>query len=170
MLLCCQTCWSFSSKPAAVRLPAFRYLRGSPSNLPAPIFSSSHSRGQDNRLPPRSLSLDFTMTQDLFGHSTLHTNGKFTHCLRSSGAPQLDGTRNNAARIKNNHYRRIYAALPDPVVFMPVAASTSGWLNEESVRMLFLHSNRDASALAGESISLASFEFLLWIISWVLLV
>ena len=32
----------------------------------------------------------------------------------------------------------------------PVAASTSGRINEETLRLLFLHANREASALAGE--------------------
>ena len=32
-------------------------------------------RGQDNRLPPRPLLLDYTMTHDQFGRSNLHTNG-----------------------------------------------------------------------------------------------
>ena len=90
------------------------------------------------------------MTHDRFGRSNLHTNGKLTHCLRSTGAPQPDGALNNAARIKNNHYRQKYAELPEPVVFMPVAASTSGRINEEFLRLLFLHANREASALAGE--------------------
>ena len=107
-------------------------------------------RGQDNRLPPRPLLLDYTMTHDRFGRSNLHTNGKLTHCLRSTGAPQPDGALNNAARIENNHYRQKYAELPEPVVFMPVAASTSGRINEEFLRLLFLHANREASALAGE--------------------
>ena len=88
-------------------------------------------RGQDNRLPPRPLLLDYTMTHDRFGRSNLHTNGKLTHCLRSTGAPQPDGALNNAARIKNNHNCQIYAELTEPVVFMPVAASTSGRINEE---------------------------------------
>ena len=91
-------------------------------------------RGQDNLLPPRPLLLDYTMTHDRFGHSNLHTNGKLTHCLRSTGAPQPDGALNNAARIENNQYRQKYAELPEPVVFMPVASSTSGRINEE-----FLH-------------------------------
>jgi hypothetical protein len=33
---------------------------------------------------------------------------------------------------------------------MPVAASTSGRINAEFLRLLFLHANREASALAGE--------------------
>ena len=53
-------------------------------------------------------------------------------------------------KIKNRHYKRIYAELPDPVVFLPVAASTSGRINEETLRLLFLHANRESSVLSGE--------------------
>ena len=73
--------------------------------------------GQDNRLPSRPLLLDYTMTHDWFGHSNLHTNGKLTHCLRSTGTPQSDDDLNNDVRIKNNHYRQKYPELPEPVVF-----------------------------------------------------
>ena len=90
------------------------------------------------------------MTHDRFGRSNLHTNGKLTHCLRSTGAPQSDGSLNNDARIKNNHYRQKYAELPEPVVFMTVSASTSGRINEEFLRLVFLHSLRDVSVWAGE--------------------
>ena len=34
--------------------------------------------------------------------------------------------------------------------FMPTAVSTSGRINEEFLRLLFLHANREASASAGE--------------------
>ncbi len=73
-----------------------------------------------------------------------------THHLRSTGEPQPDDALNNAAQIKNRHYSRVYAEQPDPVVFMPVAASTSGQINEETLRLLFLHAHREATALAGE--------------------
>ena len=96
-------------------------------------------RGQDNRLHPRTLLLDFTMTHDRFGRSNLHTNGKITDCPRSTGVPQSDGALNNPVCIKKNHYLRIYAKLPEPVVFMPVTAST-GRINEEFLCLLFLHS------------------------------
>ena len=36
------------------------------------------------------------------------------------------------------------------MVFLPVAASTSGRINEETLSLLFLHANREVSALAGE--------------------
>ncbi len=67
----------------------------------------------------------FIVKKTLIGRCNLHTNGKLTHCLRSTGAPQPDGALNNASRIKNNHYRQKYAELPEPIVFMPVAGSTS---------------------------------------------
>ena len=79
------------------------------------------------------------MTHDRFGRSNLHTNGKLTQCLRSIGAPQPDDTLNNDARIKNNHYRQKYDELPELVVFMTVSASTSGRINENFLRLIFLH-------------------------------
>ena len=100
------------------------------------------------------------MTHDRFGRSNLHTNGKLTHCLRSTGAFQPDGALNNAARIKNNHYRQKYTELSEPVVFMGVSSS-SGRINEEFLLLMFLHAHRDASALAGElPEELAQFRFI----------
>ena len=61
--------------------------------------------------------------------------------IRSTGEPNPDGALNTAAQIKNRHYKRIYAELPKPVVFLPVTASTSGRINEETIRLLFLHAN-----------------------------
>jgi hypothetical protein len=107
-------------------------------------------RGQDNHLPPRPILLDYTMTHDRFGHSNLHTSRKITNCLRSTGAPQPDDDLNNAARIKNNHYRQKYTELTEPVVFMSIAASTFGRINEEFLHLLSLHAHRDASVLSGE--------------------
>ena len=73
-----------------------------------------------------------------------------THRIRSTGEPQQDGTLNTAAHIKNKHYKRIYAEPPKPVVFLPVSVSTSGRINEETISLLFLHDNREASVLSGE--------------------
>ena len=106
--------------------------------------------GQDNHPPPRPLLLDFTITHDRFGLSNLHTNGKLTQCLRSTGPPQTDGVLNNATHIGNNHYRQNYDELPEPVVFLTVSVSTSGRVNEEFLRLLFLDVNREASVLTGE--------------------
>ena len=107
-------------------------------------------RREDNLLPPRPLILDFTMTHDRYGRSNAYTNGMLTHRIRSTGEPQPDGALNTTAQVKNRHYKRLYAELPNPVVFLPVAASTSGRINEETLRLLFLHANREAGALAGE--------------------
>jgi len=107
-------------------------------------------RGEDNLLPPRTLIMDFTMTHDRYVRSNVSTNGMLTHRIRSTGEPKPDGALNTAAQIKNRHYKRIYVELPKPVVFLPVAASTSGRINEETISLLFLHANREASALAGE--------------------
>ena len=59
-------------------------------------------------------------------------------------------TLNTDTQVKNRHYKRLYTELPNPVVFLPVDASTSGRINEEAPRLLFSHANREASALAGE--------------------
>ena len=48
------------------------------------------------------------------------------------------------------HYRQIYADRPDPIVFLPIAVSTSGRVYEDFVRLLFLHEYREVSILAGE--------------------
>ena len=68
-------------------------------------------RGQDNILHPRSLLLDFKITYGWFGLSNLHTNGKVTYSLRSTGDLHPEGDLNNTGHIKNNHYHRIYDEL-----------------------------------------------------------
>ena len=94
--------------------------------------------------------MDVTMTHDRYGRTTQHTNGALTHRVSSTGAPQPDGALNKAARMKIRHYRQIYADRPDPIVFLPIAVSTSGRVYEDFTRLLFLHTHREASILAGE--------------------
>jgi hypothetical protein len=65
-------------------------------------------------------------------------------------SPVTDGVLNNAARMKIRHYRQIYAYRPDPIVFLSIAVSTSGRVYEDFGRLLFLHTHREASILAGE--------------------
>ncbi len=79
-------------------------------------------RGEDDRIPPRTLVMDVTMTHDRYGRTTQHTNGALTHRVPSTGAPQPDGSLNKAARS-------VY---------------------EDFARLLFLHAHREASILAGE--------------------
>jgi len=62
-------------------------------------------RGEDDRLPPRTLVMDVTMTHVRYGRSTQHTNGTLTNRLSSTGAPQTDGTLNTANRKKIRNYR-----------------------------------------------------------------
>ncbi len=39
---------------------------------------------------------------------------------------------------------------PDPIVFLPIAVSTSGRVYEDFTRLLFLHTHRERSVLTGE--------------------
>ncbi len=51
---------------------------------------------------------------------------------------------------KQMDYLQNYAEEPEPDVFMSVAASTSGRINEEYLILLFLHTNRESGVLSGE--------------------
>jgi hypothetical protein len=53
------------------------------------------THGEDDRLPPRTLVMDVTMTHDHYGRTTQHTNGALTHRVSSTGAPQPAGYRRN---------------------------------------------------------------------------
>jgi hypothetical protein len=94
--------------------------------------------------------MDVTMTHYRYGRTTQLTNGVLTHRVSSTGAPQPDGALNKAARIKIRHYRQVYADRPDPIVFLPIAVSTSGRVYEDFTLLLFLHAHREDSILAGE--------------------
>jgi hypothetical protein len=107
-------------------------------------------RGEDDRLPPRTLVIDVTMTHDRYGRTTQHTNGALTHRVSSIGAPQSDGALNKTARNKIRHSRQIYADRPDPIVFLPIAVTTLGRVYEDFTRLLFLHAHREASIMPGE--------------------
>ena len=61
-------------------------------------------RGEDDRLPPRTLVMDVTMTHDRYGRTTQHTNGVFTHRVSSTGVPLSDGTLNKTTGIKIRYY------------------------------------------------------------------
>ncbi len=58
-----------------------------------------------------------------------------------------DGAIKAVARKKILHYRQLYVDRPDPIAFMPVAVDTSGRIYDDFLRILFLHTHRDASAL-----------------------
>ena len=77
------------------------------------------------------------MTHDRYVRYNTYTNGILTTRIRSTGAPQPDGSLNTDVQVKNRHYKRLYVELPNPVVFLPVTVSTSGRINEETLRLLF---------------------------------
>ena len=108
------------------------------------------THGEDERIPPHTLVMDVTMTQVRYGRTTERTNGAFTHRVSSTGAPQSDGDLNKEVRMKIRHNRQIYVDKPDPIVFLPVSVSTLGRVYEEFTRLIFLHTHREASILAGE--------------------
>jgi hypothetical protein len=99
-------------------------------------------RGEDNRLPPRPLILDVTMTHDRYGRTPLHTNGNRTYTISSNGVLQPDDALKNADRQKIIHHSQLSADLPDPIVFMTVVANTSGRLYDDFLRLLFLDNHR----------------------------
>ena len=65
-------------------------------------------RGEDNLLPPRPLTLDFTITHDHYGRSNDFTNDILTHHIRSTGATHPDGALNTEAQVKNRYYKRLF--------------------------------------------------------------
>jgi hypothetical protein len=79
--------------------------------------------------PPRTLILDFTLT---------HT------------APEPDGALKTVVRAKIRHDRQLYINLPEPIAFMPVEVDTADRIYEDFIRLLFLHSHREASVVANE--------------------
>ena len=108
------------------------------------------STGEDNRIPPRTLLMDVTMTHGRYGRTTQCTNETLTHIVSSTGDPQSDGTLKNAVSKKIRHYRQFYSDKSDPVIFLSVSVNTSGHIYEDFVRLLFLHAKREASILVGE--------------------
>jgi hypothetical protein len=98
--------------------------------------------------PPRTLILDFTMTHTRYGRSHLSSLGQLTHSRSSDGAPEPDGALREEARTKIRHYRQLYINRPDPIAFMSVAVDTRVY--DDFSLLLFLHANREASALAND--------------------
>ncbi len=76
--------------------------------------------------------------------------GQLTHTRRTDSAPEPDGALKTVSRAKIRHYRQLYLNRPDPIAFMPVTVDTSGRVYDDFSRLLFLHSHREASALANE--------------------
>ena len=102
-------------------------------------------RGEDDRLPPRTLVMDVTMTHDRYGRTTQHTNGALTHRVSSTGAPQPDGVLNKVSRMKIRYYRQIYTDRSDPIVVLTIVVSTSGLVYEDFARLLFIQEHPEVS-------------------------
>ncbi len=68
------------------------------------------------------------MTHVRFGRSLFHPMGLLTNTRSSDGAPDPDGAIKAAARIKIRHYLNLYLNRPDPIVFIPMAVDTTGFL------------------------------------------
>ena len=53
-------------------------------------------------------------------------------------------------RKKIVHYRQLYIDRPEPIAFMPVEVDTPGRIYDDFLRLLFLHSHRETSALGND--------------------
>jgi hypothetical protein len=106
---------------------------------------------QATRLPPPlTLIMDYTMTHVRFGRSHLHPMVQLTNTRRSDGAPDPDAVFKEVVRIKTRHYRNLHLNRPDPIAFIPLAVDTTGRMYDEFIRLLFLHTHRETSALTNE--------------------
>ena len=106
---------------------------------------------QATRLPPpHTLIMDYTMTHVRFGRSRLYPMGQLTNTRRSDGAPDPDEAFKEVVSIKMRNYRNLYLNRPDPIAFIPLAVDTTGRMYDEFIRLLFLHTHREASALDNE--------------------
>ncbi len=114
------------------------------------VFLQKPLEQADRLPPPRTLILDFTLTYTRYGSSHVHTTGQLTNTRCSDVAPDLDGVLREVVRTKILHYRQLYLNRPDPIVFLPVEADTTGRVYDDFSRLIFLHAHREASALANE--------------------
>jgi hypothetical protein len=82
--------------------------------------------------------------------SHVRATGQLTNTRRSDGAPEPDGALRVVTRKKILHDRQLYINRPDPITFLPVAVDTTGRIYYDLSRLLFLHTNRESSALSNE--------------------
>ena len=83
-------------------------------------------------------------------HIYAYGMGQLTNTRRSDGAPDPDVVFKEVVRIKISHWRNLYLNLPDPIAFLPLSVDTTGRMYHEFIRLIFLHSHREASVLANE--------------------
>ncbi len=99
----------------------------------------------------RSKITPATGTHTRYVSSHVHTTGQLTNTRRSDDAPKVDGALREVVRTKILHYRQLYINRPDPIAFLPATADTTGRVYDDFSRLLFLHTHREASALANET-------------------
>ena len=73
-----------------------------------------------------------------------------TNTRSLDGVPDPDGDIKEVVRIKIRYYRNLYLNHPDPIPFIPLGVDTTGRMYDEFIRLLFLHTHRESSALANE--------------------
>ncbi len=100
--------------------------------------------------PPLTLIMDYTMTHVRFGCSHLHPMDQLTNTRRSDGSPDPDTSFKEVVRIKIRYYRNLYLNHPDPIAFIPLPVDTTGRMYDEFIRLLFLNTHRETSALTNE--------------------
>jgi hypothetical protein len=97
--------------------------------------------------PPRTLVLDFTLTHTHYGSSHVDTTGQMTITRCSGDTPEVDGVLRVVVCKKILDYHQLYINRPDPIAFLPLTVDTTGRIYDEFSRLLFLYTNREASAL-----------------------
>ena len=72
----------------------------------------------------------FRTREDLLNttHTDIFILTQFSYTRSSDGAPHPDGVLKNTVRPKILNYRRLYADLPDPIVFMSLTVNSSDHL------------------------------------------
>jgi hypothetical protein len=104
----------------------------------------------DHLPPPRTLIVDFTLTQTQYGRSHVHSIGQLTNTRCSDDAPEPDGDLRVVTRKKILHYHQLYLDRPEPMTFMSAAVDTSDRIYDDFLRLVFLHAHREASDLVDE--------------------
>ena len=86
----------------------------------------------------RNLVMDLTVKHERFGSSMKVTNG--TLCVRLANR---DRPIEQEAREKIAKHRNLYNLLPGDIGFLPLVVSTSGRLNADFIRLVYLHATKE---------------------------
>ena len=86
----------------------------------------------------RNLVMDLTLQHERFGSSMKETNGTLCVSLKNRDRPI-----EQAARDKIAKHRNLYNLLPGDLGFLPLVVSTSGRLNADFIRLVFLHATKE---------------------------